>query len=354
MDDPEDPLHGGGGGGGGGPPLLRRHAPAASSSPSPSRLASLIRTRHRSFLLGDCGDGGGGGGSGGDIEEAASSFFGEGLAACSRPIVVLDFVWNLAFVVVAVVVLLSAFKERPSTPLRLWLCGYALQCLFHVGFVCAEYRRRDGDDELVGVSGLSRSPSRRRMLKRLESLNTLISSVWWVFGFYWIVVGGQPLLQDAPRLYWLTVVFLAFDVFFVIFCIGMAFVVFLALFCCIPILAIAYAVASTEGASEDIIRSLPKYRYRPASVLSTFNNLGMEEVLGARSGLGNNGSSGELFLHSEDSECCICLSSYVDGAELYTLPCNHHFHCSCISKWLLINATCPLCKFNILKGDTLV
>lgn len=99
----------------------------------------------------------------------------------------------------------------------------------------------------------------------------------------------------------LTVVFLAFDVFFVIFCIGMAFVVFLALFCCIPILAIAYAVASTEGASEDIIRSLPKYRYRPASVLSTFNNLGMEEVLGARSGLGNNGSSGELFLHSEDS-----------------------------------------------------
>lgn len=192
------------------------------------------------------------------------------------------------------------------------------------------------------------------MLKRLESLNTVISSIWWVFGFYWIVVGGQPLLQDAPRLYWLTVVFLAFDVFFVIFCIGMAFVVFLALFCCIPILAIAYAVASTEGASEDTIRSLPKYRYRPATVLSTFNNLGMEEVLGARSGLGNNGSSGELFLHSEDSECCICLSSYVDGAELYTLPCNHHFHCSCISKWLLINATCPLCKFNILKGDTLV
>ncbi|KAL3755073.1 hypothetical protein ACJRO7_002185 [Eucalyptus globulus] len=354
MDDPGDPLHGGAG-----DPLLRPHAAPAAA---PSRLARLIRTRHRSFLLGDCGDGGGGGGggaggrSGGDVEEAASSVFGEGLAACSRPIVVLDFVWNLAFVVVAVVVLLSAFKERPSTPLRLWLCGYALQCMFHVGFVCAEYRRRDGDgdDELVGGSGLSRSPSRSRMLKRLESLNTVISSIWWVFGFYWIVVGGQPLLQDAPRLYWLTVVFLAFDVFFVIFCIGMAFVVFLALFCCIPILAIAYAVASTEGASEDTIRSLPKYRYRPATVLSTFNNLGMEEVLGARSGLGNNGSSGELFLHSEDSECCICLSSYVDGAELYTLPCNHHFHCSCISKWLLINATCPLCKFNILKGDTLV
>ncbi|KAI6703329.1 hypothetical protein NL676_012465 [Syzygium grande] len=77
-------------------------------------------------------------------------------------IVVLDFMWDLAFVVVIVVMLLSAFKERPSTPLRLWLYGYALQCPFHLGFVCAEYRQRDGDHELVGVSRLSQLPSRSR------------------------------------------------------------------------------------------------------------------------------------------------------------------------------------------------
>lgn len=53
-------------------------------------------------------------------------------------------------------------------------------------------------------------------------------------------------------------------------------------------------------------------------------------------------------------ECCICLYKYVDGVELCVLPCNHHFHHGCISKWLRINATCPLCKFNILRGDTLV
>lgn len=50
-------------------------------------------------------------------------------------------------------------------------------------------------------------------------------------------------------------------------------------------------------------------------------------------------------------ECCICLSSYEDGAELHALPCNHHFHCTCIVKWLKMNATCPLCKYNILKGS---
>lgn len=50
-------------------------------------------------------------------------------------------------------------------------------------------------------------------------------------------------------------------------------------------------------------------------------------------------------------ECCVCLSSYEDGAELSALPCNHHFHWTCITKWLRMNATCPLCKYNILKGS---
>ena len=40
------------------------------------------------------------------------------------------------------------------------------------------------------------------IVKKLEPMNTLASSVWWVFGFYWIVAGGQALLEDSPRLYW--------------------------------------------------------------------------------------------------------------------------------------------------------
>lgn len=48
-------------------------------------------------------------------------------------------------------------------------------------------------------------------------------------------------------------------------------------------------------------------------------------------------------------ECCICLSNYDDGAELRELPCGHHFHASCVDKWLYTNATCPLCKYNIVK-----
>lgn len=60
----------------------------------------------------------------------------------SKPVVALDLVWNLAFVLVSASVLLSTARERPSTPIRAWIFGYAVQCLLHVGFVCFEYRRR--------------------------------------------------------------------------------------------------------------------------------------------------------------------------------------------------------------------
>ncbi|KAL0771466.1 hypothetical protein Bca101_036617 [Brassica carinata] len=54
-----------------------------------------------------------------------------------KPIVVLDIVWNLAFVSVAGAILVMARNEHPIMPLRVWLLGYALQC------VLVEYRRRN-------------------------------------------------------------------------------------------------------------------------------------------------------------------------------------------------------------------
>ncbi|KAK2363113.1 hypothetical protein P8452_66110 [Trifolium repens] len=264
--------------------------------------------------------------------------------AYSRAVLVVDMVWNLSFVVVAAAVILSTFGEHPSTPLRLWLCGYALECVLHVAFVYSEYRVTTRDS-------FSHTPY--SIAKKLEPMNTLASSVWWVFGFYWIVVGGQPLLEDSPRLYWLTVVFLAFDVFFIIFCIGMACIVFFALFCIIPIIALAYALRIREGASEDDIKSLPVYRFSQSNVMVMVDD-NKKQLGKARTGSYNQSHISELSLHPDDSECCICLCPYVDGTELYRLPCTHHFHCACISRWLRTKATCPLCKFNIRRGDTLV
>lgn len=62
--------------------------------------------------------------------------------AYSKPVVVLDVLWNLAFVAVAAAVLAASLTERPAVPLRFWLAGYVLQCLLHVLCVAVEYKRR--------------------------------------------------------------------------------------------------------------------------------------------------------------------------------------------------------------------
>lgn len=71
--------------------------------------------------------------------------------AYCKPFVVLDVIWNLGFVFVSAFVLLCTIREKPSCPLRVWIVGYALQCLLHVGFVYYEFRRRN-HGSLGGVS----------------------------------------------------------------------------------------------------------------------------------------------------------------------------------------------------------
>ncbi|KAM7254920.1 hypothetical protein ACFE04_020161 [Oxalis oulophora] len=332
----------------------------------------------------------------------------------SKPVVALDIMWNIAFVVLAVTMLVLTLNEKPNTPLRVWICGYAVQCLVHVVLVWLEYRRRnnssisfsfrasrrrlideeqpiqqqqqqeeeeevivietsgDGnnveqevevveqeqqqqqqevevEDEDVNEGRVSRNWRRSSVTRRIESVNTMASFLWWIIGFYWVVSGGNELLQHAPRLYWLAVVFLAFDVFFAVFCVVLACLIGIALCCCLPcIIAILYAVAGQEGASEADLSSLPKYRFQIVDSDGKSSNVGAGKMVPVETS--SEYLANERILLPEDAECCICLMSYEDGTELHTLPCNHHFHTTCIIRWLKMNATCPLCKFNILKG----
>ncbi|KAE9450885.1 hypothetical protein C3L33_17218, partial [Rhododendron williamsianum] len=253
----------------------------------------------------------------------------------------LDMMWNLAFVVVTVVMMACTTRERPNVPIR------EEEREQFAGRGGGDGRqsdlRSDGNesegDEAVGAMGIGTRSRYFSFTKQCESANTMASFLWWIVGFYWVVSGGDMLLQSAPRLYWLAVIFLAFDVFFAIFCVVLACLIGIALCCCLPcIIAILYAVAGQEGASDTDLRVLPKYRY----VMSS-----NEEKAGGGAGrmipVETSGGylANERVLLPEDAECCICLSQYEDGAELHALPCNHHFHSTCIVKWLKMNATCP-------------
>ncbi|CAI0476424.1 unnamed protein product [Linum tenue] len=263
--------------------------------------------------------------------------------AYSKPVVILDIIWNLAFVAAGVAVLVLSTEERANMPLRLWIVGYGLQCLLHMGCVCVEYRRRRR--RRVGFGTVAAS-----IAKHLESANTMFSFIWWIIGFYWVSAGGQALAQDSPQLYWLCIIYLGFDVFFVVFCVALACVIGIAVCCCLPcIIAILYAVADQEGASKEDIDQLVKFKFRRASNNEKLADEDQETPGGIMTECGTD-SPIEHVLSQEDAECCICLSSYDDGVELRELPCGHHFHCTCVDKWLHINATCPLCKYNILKS----
>ncbi|RZC31194.1 E3 ubiquitin-protein ligase isoform B [Glycine soja] len=323
--------------------------------------------------------------------------------AYSKPVVVLDIVWNFAFVVVAGAVLVLSASEAPGMPLRLWIVGYAMQCVLHMVCVCVEYRRRrrqqraaaSSVQDRVGSSSGNLSVSSREgsasgsaqyvslgqlddegtsVAKHLESANTMFSFVWWIIGFYWVSAGGQALAQDSPQLYWLCIIFLGFDVFFVVFCVALACIIGIAVCCCLPcIIALLYAVADQdyligdkllcincprlgkkkqEGASKEDIEQLSKFKFRRIESNEKLTGTIQGPVGGIMTECQAD-SPIEHVLAEEDAECCICLSSYDDGVELRELPCGHHFHCVCVDKWLYINATCPLCKYNILKSNTL-
>lgn len=46
-------------------------------------------------------------------------------------------------------------------------------------------------------------------------------------------------------------------------------------------------------------------------------------------------------------QCVICLMTYKNRDKLITLLCQHQYHEGCITKWLKINKTCPVCKEEV-------
>ncbi|KAJ8748979.1 hypothetical protein K2173_013418 [Erythroxylum novogranatense] len=281
--------------------------------------------------------------------------------AYSTPMVALDVVWNLSFVVTGVAVLGFSLKERPAVPLRLWIIGYVFQCFVHIVVVVYEFGRRR-EDRSVSVSESGNlmdygtwqrgtdEGTRSSVAKNLEYANTMFSFIWWIIGCYWVAfISYRDLRHDSPQLYWLCISFLAIEVFFIGICVAVACLIGLAICCCLPcILGILYAMTDQEGATKEEIERLPNYIFRRIGDIEKVNDDIQESFEGIMTQC-SAATPVKRFLSNKDAECCICISAYEDGAELRELPCCHYFHSMCIDKWLYINATCPLCKLNILK-----
>ncbi|KMT17494.1 hypothetical protein BVRB_2g037760 [Beta vulgaris subsp. vulgaris] len=48
-----------------------------------------------------------------------------------------------------------------------------------------------------------------------------------------------------------------------------------------------------------------------------------------------------------DSTCSICKEDFVIDEKITKLGCNHFYHSDCITPWLRINNTCPVCRYQL-------
>ena len=53
-----------------------------------------------------------------------------------------------------------------------------------------------------------------------------------------------------------------------------------------------------------------------------------------------------IVIPHQNEECCICLDD--SAIQIWViLPCGHTFHNSCITRWLVGNDTCPVCRIRV-------
>ena len=56
---------------------------------------------------------------------------------------------------------------------------------------------------------------------------------------------------------------------------------------------------------------------------------------------------------SSDENCPICLDNLV-SKDVYCLGCEHYFHTECIGLWLAKNTSCPICREECKKYNSII
>ncbi|KAI3711642.1 hypothetical protein L1987_70181 [Smallanthus sonchifolius] len=295
--------------------------------------------------------------------------------------------FTLGEIIASVVVLYISRNENPQTPLFAWIVGYTAGCVASLPFLYWRYLHRNQATEnrsnqarqsssegnhqpepnsYITISFARSSEEENQPTTSPVTWNGLnvglnarltmlvdhfkmaldcFFAVWFVVGNVWIF-GGHSSSADAPNLYRLCIVFLTFS------CIGyaMPFILCGIICCCLPciisILGVHEDMNQMRGASEESINALPTHKFKIKkngnNDTKDNNDSGVDEggILAA-------GTDKERTISGEDAVCCICLAKYADNDLLRELPCMHFFHIECVDKWLKINASCPLCKFEI-------
>ncbi|KAL6848030.1 hypothetical protein ACP4OV_022158 [Aristida adscensionis] len=283
----------------------------------------------------------------------------------------IELIVNLSQIIAAVSVLSVSKNEHPHAPLFEWLVGYTIGCVATLPHLYWRYLHRNRQSteqeqtshdsserntsepnsyasEVVDnadSTGASRnnfpmaSPRVYALVACLKLALDCFFAVWFVVGNVWIF-GSRSSVHDAPNLYRLCIVFLAFGF------IGYAlpFILCTMICCCLPciisMMGFHEDLDPNRGATSEAINTLVAYKFKSRKIHDGDVGEDCGGVLAA-------GTDKERTISAEDAICCICLSKFSNNEDLRELPCAHVFHMECIDKWLQINALCPLCKAAI-------
>ncbi|XP_074273874.1 E3 ubiquitin-protein ligase At1g63170-like [Silene latifolia] len=297
----------------------------------------------------------------------------------------IELAFTLTQIIASTIVLCLSRHEHPQAPLFAWVVGYTAGCVASLPVMYWRFIHRNrGSEAVVQVNqasphansasdqnsyvtiSLSRSlehedrqsvPSssnegltaNTRMGLIMDHFKTALDcffGVLFVVGNVWIF-GGHASVSDAPNLYRLCIVYLTLS------CINyaMPFILCAMICCCLPciisVLGIREDLNQVRGASEESINTLPTYKFK----VTNDENGCTGQRNSEEGGIVAIGTEKERVISGEDAVCCICLARYMEDDEMRELPCAHFFHAVCVDRWLKINATCPLCKFEILERE---
>jgi len=219
-----------------------------------------------------------------------------------------------------VVVPLMWKTEHCSQPLNFWAIVYAITL---VGALFVSWTLH-----LEPESETNQSP-RRQFAENMRRPLENFALGWLIMGQVW-VQSAEECQTTAPVLFslcfWLVVIGFCY---FLLPCIIIILMLPFLCFCLPCVIRVLARFAGPDqlggkGAPQDIIDALPKKKYNFS-----------------------------LFEDEEDPQCTICLSPYEEGQEIRFLPCDtrHHFHQDCVDEWLLVNATCPICRARIIPEE---
>ncbi|KAF8705814.1 hypothetical protein HU200_031022 [Digitaria exilis] len=290
----------------------------------------------------------------------------------------IELIVNVSQIIAAISVLSVSRNEHPHAPLFVWLLGYTIGCIAILPHLYWRYLHRNRlniEQELPTQSSSERNISETDSSAAVSSPHTseavdganrtgvsrsnlpmasprfyaLVAcfklaldcffAVWFVVGNVW-VFGSRSSAHDAPNLYRICIVFLAFGF------IGytLPFILCTMICCCLPciisVLGVHEDLDLNRGATTDTINALVAYKFKSRRIHDG-------DVEGNGGGVLAAGTDKERTILAEDAICCICLSKFSSNEDLRELPCTHVFHMECIDKWLQINALCPLCKAEI-------